>query len=258
MISTLATNITNTLCAASLIEGGDKELYIYGFFILISRLFFLLVSILCGLLFGVPWESVLFYVMFTLLRSYAGGIHAKTENMCTILTTLSLLASICGIRVLSFVQNEMIALVMLGIGSVCIIAFSPLDTAEKPLESEERHHYKRISIIIVAAYDCFPVGYQSSYYCICRGNRGNHRSNGKHHRNNRCHRSHHRNRRQHGAFCPCRRNGPNRADRSYPRDGSDRSHPAYKRNRANPAHYPDRASRDANSHLFGNRYGEYL
>lgn len=152
MISTLATIITNRLCTTSAIEEGDKELYIYGFFILISRVFFFLVSVLCGCLFGVLWESVLFYVMFTLLRSYAGGIHARTENMCTILTTVSLLASNYGIKVLNFVQNEIISLAMLNIGAVYIIAFCPLDTAEKPLEGAERNHYRRISINIVTVY----------------------------------------------------------------------------------------------------------
>lgn len=152
MISTLATMITNRLCAASAIEEGDRELYIYGFYILISRFIFLLVSVLCGCLFDVLWESVLFYVMFTLLRSYAGGIHAKTENMCTILTALSQLASIYGIKVLNFVHNEKISLVILVIGVVCIITFCPLDTVEKPLESADRNHYRCVSIIIVLAY----------------------------------------------------------------------------------------------------------
>lgn len=152
MISTLASKITNKLCAVSAIEEGDRQLYIYGFFILISRLFFFLVSVLCGFLFGVLWESVLFYVLFTLLRSYAGGIHAKTENMCTILTTLALLASIYGIKVLNIVQNEMISFVIMSVGAVSIIAFCPLDTSEKPLESADRNHFRRISIIIVAAY----------------------------------------------------------------------------------------------------------
>lgn len=152
MISTLATKISNRLYAASVIEESDKELYTYGFFILISRLFYLIVSVLCGLLLGVLWESVLFYMMFMLLRSYAGGMHAKTESMCSVLTTLSLLASICGIKVLNFVQNEKISLVILSIGAVCIIALSPLDTVQKPLEIAERDLYRRISIIIVAAY----------------------------------------------------------------------------------------------------------
>ena len=152
MISILATMITNRLCAVSAIEEDDKELYIYGFFILISWLMFCTVSVFCGYLFGVLWESVLFYVMFTLLRSYAGGIHAKTENMCMILTTLALLASIYGINVLNFLNNEMISFVILGIGAACIIAFCPLESDEKSLESDEYHNYRRISIIIVVAY----------------------------------------------------------------------------------------------------------
>lgn len=152
MISKLAVRITSTLCATSVIEEGDKELYIYGFFILLSRIFFFCVTVLFGFLCAIPLESVLFYVMFTLLRSYAGGVHARTENMCSVLTTLSLLTSIFGIRMLNFLENGILSLTILSIGAASIIALSPLDTPEKPLDRTERLHYRRISIIIVAAY----------------------------------------------------------------------------------------------------------
>lgn len=152
MASWIAERIAQMLVTSSLIEEGDRELYSYGFFMLISRIYFFLVTVITGLLMRIPVESALFYVMFTLLRSYAGGMHAKTENMCTILTTLSLLTSICGIKGLNFVQREMSALIIAGIGAGCIIAFCPLDTAEKPLESADRNHYRHTSITIVVTY----------------------------------------------------------------------------------------------------------
>ena len=148
MISSFASRITEALCASSVIEEGDKELYTYGFFILLSRILFYAVTVLCGFLFGVLWESMLFYIMFTVLRSYAGGVHANTETGCTVLTTLAMLVSVIEIRLLKSAQGEIVPMVLLGIGAICLFMFSPLDTAEKPLENADRQHYRNISIAI--------------------------------------------------------------------------------------------------------------
>lgn len=64
MISKLAICLTQYLVQQSAIGEDDKDLYIYGFFVLLSRLFLLIVTVLLGLLFGVIGESVCFYIMW--------------------------------------------------------------------------------------------------------------------------------------------------------------------------------------------------
>ena len=78
MATRIAAYITNKMLASSVIEEGDSELYCYGFFLLITRFFFFLVTAITGFLSGLLFESIAFYGVFMLLRSYAGGVHAKT------------------------------------------------------------------------------------------------------------------------------------------------------------------------------------
>ena len=138
----IAEQITHKLIASSVIEEGDRELYSYGFFLLISKIFFFFVTVIAGHLTGTTVESMIFYVVFILLRTYAGGIHARTEMSCAVLTTLALIASVLVIKQLETHTSGVVPLLMFGIGSLCILAFSPLDTSEKPLDEYEKRQYK--------------------------------------------------------------------------------------------------------------------
>lgn len=151
MATKLARMITQKLIASSIIESGDRDLYCYGFFLLISKVFFFFVTVTAGLLAGILLESILFYTVFISLRSYAGGIHARTEMICTILTTLVLIASVLIIKQLEQHTSGAVSLLILGAGSLYIFAFSPLDTDKKPHSKDERKYYKRLCVVILTA-----------------------------------------------------------------------------------------------------------
>lgn len=150
MATRIAAFITSKMLALSVIEEDDRELYCYGYFLLITRFFFFLVTAITGFLAGVLLESVVFYGMFMLLRTYAGGVHAKTERQCTVLTTITLSASILGIKVMGQILSMLVPLAMLAFGSISIALLSPLDTQEKPLDESEKKHYRLICLILVA------------------------------------------------------------------------------------------------------------
>lgn len=152
MAARIAEHITQKLIIASIIEEGDRELYCYGFFLLTTRLFFFLVTAATGLIAGVLLESILFYTVFMLLRTYAGGMHAKTETACTILTSIVLSASVFGIRIIELSNRQAIISVMLVISVLSILLLSPLDSNEKPLGVQEKKHYHRICLLFTFVF----------------------------------------------------------------------------------------------------------
>lgn len=148
----LAQRITQKLIASGAIAESESELYTYGFFLLVSHVYLLLVTVISGILLGIPGASVLFYVLFALLRGYAGGVHAKTENACTVLTTLSVVACLISIKLMGQIHGQVVPACMLGIGGAAVFLLSPLDTVAKPLEESERRRYRRISLGILLGY----------------------------------------------------------------------------------------------------------
>ena len=149
MATALAEAIVRRLIASSVVEEVDRELYVYGFFLLITRVSFFLVAAAIGCLLGVPGEGIVFYIVFILLRSYAGGVHAKTEVACTVLTTLSIGISVAMIKMLELSDRGMIPLLIAA--NICILLFSPLDTPQKPLDAAEREWYRRKCCGLLAA-----------------------------------------------------------------------------------------------------------
>lgn len=155
MATTLAECIVEKLIAASVVEEVDRELYVYGFFLLITRFFFFLVTIAFGCLLGIPFESVIFYIAFFLLRSYAGGVHAKTEMACTVWTMLALGTTVFAIRVREFSSAEILLLLIFS--NLSVFLFSPLDNIEKPLDADSRREYRKICNILLIVYDVIAV-----------------------------------------------------------------------------------------------------
>lgn len=151
MISTLSSSISEKLCSANVISRDEQELYSYGFFLLLSRGIFFAVAAVFGILFGTFWESILFYILFSTLRGYAGGIHASKEAVCMISTTFSLLLASAGIRRMELSGCVEVSAWMLLLGSLAIFLMSPLDSEEKPLNDSERRYYRRITRGIVLA-----------------------------------------------------------------------------------------------------------
>lgn len=148
----IAEHITQKLIASSVIEESDRELYSYGFFLLLSSVLYLVVAAIFGSAFGILWESIVFYFLFSILREYAGGIHAKTEHGCMLSTILALLLSIIGIRKMIQAELSTTAMVFLIVGCAAVFLFSPLDVPEKRLSAEDWRYYRRISRRLAAAY----------------------------------------------------------------------------------------------------------
>lgn len=67
-----------------------------------------------GLILHIAIESIVFFILFCLIRSYAGGVHASSELKCTVYTTSTLLICILGIK-LSMQYNSDYILILVSI-----------------------------------------------------------------------------------------------------------------------------------------------
>lgn len=163
MILRLAQKAVDILLAQREITQEDKELYVYGFFVLFSNLVFFLLTLFFGFIFEIPLESAVFYVMFAAVRGFAGGIHAKTEGLCARSTSLVLFVSVLAVKGLAAAEKPGYVPILLAAGLVCVAVCSPVDTEEKRLTESERKVYRIKSIaaalvIIMIAAAAYMIG----------------------------------------------------------------------------------------------------
>ncbi len=151
MISKVSSKIVSVLASRSVINKDDAELYDYGFFILLSQLLYFIIALATGIILKIIPQSVIFYLVFLLIRKYAGGYHASTEARCEIFSTLSIVGSITVAKLSEIYDFKIVLLVISAVSAVCIFIFSPLDTPEKPLSQKEFNYFRKISWMILLA-----------------------------------------------------------------------------------------------------------
>lgn len=153
MIGKLADKLTSILISGGRITKEEKELYQYGFFLLLSKITYGILTIIIGMSFNVLWEGILFFILFSILREYAGGIHAPTEIICNIMSAIAILVALLTIRIMETCGCIQVAIVSLLFCGALICGLSPLDTEVKPLDTEEKRYYKKISCSIIILYE---------------------------------------------------------------------------------------------------------
>ena len=157
-------------------ETEDRKLYEYGFHMLFAKGFFFLLTILLGCLFRIIVESIVFFLFFSAIRSYAGGVHAKKESSCTILTSGALFATIAVIKWSIVTDQLLVPLSVILASAVIILVYAPLDSPEKPLDQEEKKRFRKISglllllISIVAIVSL--VVQRKQFFSVCAGSLG--------------------------------------------------------------------------------------
>ena len=149
MINNLSALLTDKLLAKGSITEDERELYIYGFFMLLSHIMYFVLACIFGILFKCFIESIIFYIAFQFIRRYAGGYHAATETRCEILSTLSIFVSTGIIKLSKIHDFKTILLIITLISVVIIFILCPLDTPEKPLSDKEYKYFRKISWIIL-------------------------------------------------------------------------------------------------------------
>ena len=147
MINNLSKYLTEKLLSKGSISENEHELYVYGFFMLLSQLMFFIFTSVLGLILGCFIESIIFYIAFQFIRRYAGGYHASTETRCEIMSSFSLAVCIVVIRLSKIYDFQTVFLFITIVSATCILFLCPLDTPEKPLT--EFKYFRKISWLIL-------------------------------------------------------------------------------------------------------------
>lgn len=132
------------------ISGEDREVYEYALHGVRMLGGNLITGILIGFCLRVPWYCILFLLMMAALRSDAGGYHASTAGRCYVLS--------CGMLVLALLWvkaeipfHTVITICMAIPSYIFIFLNAPLESENKPLDTEEKRIIGKRARVIVTA-----------------------------------------------------------------------------------------------------------
>ena len=89
MYAKLAIAITNFFILHQVIPEEEKDNYAFGYEVMISESFYILIMLIISVITGSLIESLLFFIGFFVFRKLAGGYHASTYLKCHIIYAIN-------------------------------------------------------------------------------------------------------------------------------------------------------------------------
>ena len=142
MYERIASWLTTGFINREIIPSEKKAVYAYGFEILISNVVYTLVFLAIAILTKSFVESLLFLIGFYIVRSTAGGFHARTYRMCHFLFIINHSVLIVLVKTIA---DNMYPLLIYGVMLICaliIFVLAPVDHPNKRFSESEVFKFK--------------------------------------------------------------------------------------------------------------------
>jgi accessory gene regulator B len=134
----------------NIIEPSKQEIYTYGIKQGILIIINIATVVAIGLVIGLLAESMVFLVTYMLIRTYAGGYHAKSQLGCYIFSTVAVTVILLGIKHIIF--SCFIYLIAALLSATVIYVLSPIENINKPLSQKEKILYGKKSRTLVGIF----------------------------------------------------------------------------------------------------------
>lgn len=149
MLQELAEDITFFLAKNKIIDMDERDIYIYGFQLLISSLLITITILFIGFLFNKFFLTILFVIVYVLLRAFTGGYHANYYWQCYLISN-SIYISVLIINYIVPQNNKIyIGLFAFIFSTIIILLFAPVENIQNPKTEKLTEKNKKISRFIV-------------------------------------------------------------------------------------------------------------
>ncbi len=152
----VANAITNYYCKKNIIAEEKKEIYCYGFQLIIADIINYTIIMALGSIFNKILDSIVFLITLCGIRQFSGGFHAKTFTVCR----LTFIATYMVVLIISHIISNLNIRYIALINILCIIFiswFAPIEHPNKPMTALQKKANKIKSIITSAVMSIFSI-----------------------------------------------------------------------------------------------------
>lgn len=133
------------------IDDEEAEIVRYGLEMAALKITFFAAALAVNLLMNSFLQFIIFISLFSVLRSYAGGYHAKTRIRCFIQSMLLIIAAVMIINITQKITYIIIPLSLIALAAGAVIwRIAPVDTKNKRLDFDEKVHLRKKTRITLA------------------------------------------------------------------------------------------------------------
>lgn len=150
MFRNLAEDIAYLLIKNKIVDIEKRDIYVLGVEVLLLNLLNILTALLVSIVTGTKLHFLAFILVFVPLRIFSGGYHAKTSEVCYLITTGTYVLSVLCVNRFPEMYTSIPALIALSVLIVPMILLAPIEHKNNPLSPHERKRNRLISIVLIA------------------------------------------------------------------------------------------------------------
>jgi accessory gene regulator B len=145
-LNNMSEKIADWLIRQKAISADERELYAYAVHCLFSLIYPLVFALVIGAFLGMPIEAVAMIIPFIVVRKFSGGYHADSFYKCLIISSIVIVTML---QISKYINNNMFFNVIYIGSSILLMIFSPIDSANKRLDNDDKRFCKKVTILIV-------------------------------------------------------------------------------------------------------------
>lgn len=157
--------ITDFYITKNYISEEKKEIYSYGFQLILADIMNFAIIIFISLFLKRITDGIAFLITLCGIRQFSGGFHAKTFWQCRLYMVITFLCVMTGSQLLSVSFNILYVIIINSVCIVCIAALAPVAHPNKNI-TQNQHKISKVKAIIIsliiATFSCFLTAMERS------------------------------------------------------------------------------------------------
>lgn len=131
-------------------EDPKLDLYIYGLELLFSSVVSTILLLVFGIIVGALIESIIFIVVFSAIRIFAGGFHSRSFILCNIITVLNFVIILIIYRYFNVILfSPFVYSIVFGLSFILCVLFAPIENNNNPIRDELKTKHKIKALIVL-------------------------------------------------------------------------------------------------------------
>lgn len=140
MINKFATFLTKIFLDSEIISEKEVSIYYFGIYQSITFVINVISMLIIMVTMNMIYEGIVFSLSYSILRSFAGGIHSKSSVRCYFFSVSLMIGNMMIVN--EFFSRKKILLLLGIVSSIVVFAFSPVDTKNRKLKDIEKIIYR--------------------------------------------------------------------------------------------------------------------
>lgn len=141
----------------------DLDKINYGIKVILLNLFKMIILFLTAYILGVFKYTLIAFIVFSIFRTFASGVHANSSIQCIIINYVLFLGNVYASIYIPL--NKLHVTLIFLVSLILTYIYAPADTADRPLVSKKlRHNLKIKSIFTVITFFIFSILVYNNVY----------------------------------------------------------------------------------------------